>query len=67
MKSNKRYLTQSEVLKATGIPYYRLEYLIRLNAVPVIQRGKGNARLFPVETVEIIQQRKKDLMAQEGE
>jgi len=55
--NNKKYLTQSEVLKATGIKFYQLEYLIKLAIVPVIQKGSGNLRQFPVEAVEIIRKR----------
>jgi len=52
-----KYLSQKEVIEMTGIRFYQLEYLIKKGEISVIQNGSGNPRLFPLESVEIIQRR----------
>ncbi|MFH1212887.1 MAG: hypothetical protein V1681_02270 [Candidatus Neomarinimicrobiota bacterium] len=53
MKSQ-RFLTQKEILQKTGVKFYRLEYFIKSGIVPVIQKGRGNPRQFPPDSVSII-------------
>jgi len=53
MKS-RRFLTQKELLQKTGIKFYKLEYLIKTGIVPVIQKGRGTPRQFPIDAISII-------------
>jgi len=48
------YLSQNEVLKQTGLKYWQLEHLIKAGEIPVIKRGHGTPRQFPLEAVEIL-------------
>lgn len=57
----KNYLTQRELIKATGLRYYQIEYLIKTEIIPVVLRGKGLPRLFPLKAVEIIKARQENL------
>ncbi|MHA1877175.1 MAG: hypothetical protein ACTSUC_12100 [Promethearchaeota archaeon] len=60
------YLTQRELIKATGLRYYQIEYLIKTEIIPVVLRGKGLPRLFPPEAIEIIRKRQERMRINNG-
>ena len=47
-------LTSDKILAATRIPFYRLEYLVRIGAVPCEKNGKGTPRNYPPDAVDLI-------------
>ena len=53
------YLSQEELSKRTGIPFYSINYLVRLEEVTVIRRGRGRPRQFPLKAVQQIENWKK--------
>ena len=48
----KQTYTTTEILTALEVPYYRLEYLIRVGKVTPLNRGKGIERRFSLAEYE---------------
>ncbi|NPE30051.1 hypothetical protein HNV12_19280 [Methanococcoides sp. SA1] len=55
----KNLITYKELQKATQVPYYRIDYLIRCGKIPInmVERyGSGKKRMFSPRVIQIINQ-----------
>ncbi len=59
----KKRLTTQEVLEATSLKLYQLQYLRNNNIIPSFRRGPGYPTIYPFKVVDIIKnrQRKADI------
>ena len=53
----KKLITYKELQKATKVPYYRIDYLIRCGKIPdpmVKRYGSGKKRMFDPQVIQIV-------------
>jgi len=41
----------NELIRATGAPYWLLEYLTREKIIKAVRRGKGTPRIYPKNSI----------------
>ena len=46
------YLSQDRLSELSGVPFYSINYLVRLGKIDVIKNGKGRPRLFPKSAID---------------
>ena len=44
-------IDSNELIRATGAPYWMVEYLIRLKIIKAVRRGKGTPRIYPKNSI----------------
>ena len=56
MEKKTKGLTPKELSKATGAPFYVIEYLRRLNRLPILfeTTGKGDVTIFKLDAVAVV-------------
>ena len=54
MKQKSKYLTKRQIIEATGILPYKLDYLTESKQIEAIRRGKGKDRLYAPNTIDRI-------------
>lgn len=52
-------ITTDQILAATGIQFYRLEYLVKKGEITCQRNGKGNPRTYPADTIDRIRKLEK--------
>jgi len=56
MKYNTEGLTSKELRQATGAPFYVIDYLRKLNRLPILfpSTGQGDATVFHPDSIKIV-------------
>lgn len=55
-----KYLTKKEILKATNIKYYTLDYLFKIGYIEADSFGKGRPRHYSQNTIAKIEEWKQE-------